>query len=340
MKSCSSLHRPNRPLDDERRPRQSGAHLVADPVTDPATDPLILQNDAWQIGILPDTGASVAFGRIADTAGGWVDVLRPTDPSEYGIAEHAASYVLSPWSNRIRSGLLRFRGATYQLARSGNDGTAIHGAARGYPWRIVQSDEARVVLAFSSSEVFGVNFPWRFSTEVTYALDGGRFTTTTTVTNDDQEPFPVGFGHHPYFQRGLAGHDDEVRVRIPCTQQFQLEGCMASAAPVPVEEWLDFTSPRPLGDRFIDQNLTGRIGSDPIRIDYPQSGHALTLSFDDVYTNVVFYVPQQGKDFFAVEPVTNANDGFALFDQGIAGSGVIVLEAGESVSGSHHLDLE
>jgi aldose 1-epimerase len=304
------------------------------------TDLLTLQNSSWQVGILPTTGASVAFGRIADGSGGWVDVFRPTDPSAYGIAEDTASYVLSPWSNRIRSGLLKFRGKTYQVARSGNDGTAIHGTARSYPWRVVESDATHVVLAFTSAEVFGANFPWRFSTELVYALDGGRFTTTTTVTNADDEPFPAGFGHHPYFLRGLAGHDDEVRLRIPCTQQFQLEGCMASAAPVPVEEWLDFTSPRALGEEFIDQNLTGRIGSDPIRIDYPQSGHALTLSFDEVYTNVVFYVPQQGKDFFAVEPVTNANDGFALLDAGIAGHGVIVLEPGESVTGSHHLDLE
>lgn len=304
------------------------------------TDLLTLQTSSWQVGILPATGASVAFGKIADGQGGWVDVLRPTDPVEYGIAEHTASYVLSPWSNRIRSGLLKFRGKTYQLARSGADGTAIHGAARAFPWRTVKADATRAVLAFASSEVFGANFPWRFSTEVTYELHGGRFTTSTTLTNEDEEPMPGGFGHHPYFQRGLAGHDDEVRLRIPCTQQFELEGCMASAPPVPVEEWLDFTSPRALGELFIDQNLTGRIGSDPIRIDYPQSGHALTLSFDDVFTNVVFYVPQQGKDFFAVEPVTNANDGFALFDAGIGGSGVVVLEPGESLSASYHLDLE
>jgi len=303
------------------------------------TDLLTLQNSSWQVGILPATGASVAFGRIRAGASGWVDFMRPTESEKLGVADQTASYVLSPWSNRIRDGVLKFRGKSYQLARWGaGDGTAIHGTARVFPWRVVDAGDTRVVLSFSSSEVVGANFPWRFSSEVTYELDGTRFVTRTTVTNDDEEPMPAGFGHHPYFLRGLDGHEDEIRLQIPCSQQFELDGCMASAAPVPVQDWLDFQESRSLGDLFIDQNLTGRAPGEPIVFDYPRSGHRISLHFDEVYGNVVFYVPQEGKDFFAVEPVTNANDGFALFEAGIEGNGVLVVEPGESVSGTYSLD--
>jgi len=35
-----------------------------------------------------------------------------------------------------------------------------------------------------------------------------------------------------------------------------------------------------------------------------------------------------------VEPVTNANGGFALAEQGVSGTGVFVLEPGESKTGT------
>ena len=51
-----------------------------------------------------------------------------------------------------------------------------------------------------------------------------------------------------------------------------------------------------------------------------------------MFEQVVLYAPE-GKPFFAVEAQSNANDGFNLYDRGIAGSGVFVLEPGETKSG-------
>ena len=61
----------------------------------------VLENEYWQVGILPETGASIAFGRVRrdDT---WVDVMRPTDLADYDNPSQCASFVLMPWSNRIR----------------------------------------------------------------------------------------------------------------------------------------------------------------------------------------------------------------------------------------------
>jgi len=44
-----------------------------------------------------------------------------------------------------------------------------------------------------------------------------------------------------------------------------------------------------------------------------------------------------GKSFFAVEPVSNANDGFNLYEKKIRGSGVFVLEPGEERSATFTL---
>ena len=90
-----------------------------------------LENDHWQVGILPETGASVAFGRVKKD-GAWVDVMRPTDPVDYDNSSNCASFVLFPWSNRIRDGLLRFRGKDYPLEVNSGDGN-------GYSWRHPQA---------------------------------------------------------------------------------------------------------------------------------------------------------------------------------------------------------
>src|SRR5450756_2692977 len=80
----------------------------------PAADVVVLENEHWRVGVVPETGASVAFGQVR-VDGEWCDVLRPT-PTE-SLRHHAdcSSYVLAPWSNRVRDGLLRFDGREWQL---------------------------------------------------------------------------------------------------------------------------------------------------------------------------------------------------------------------------------
>ena len=94
----------------------------------------LLENDYWQIGILPETGASVAFGRVRQD-GKWHDVLRPTDTADYDNPSKCASFVLIPWSNRIRDARFRFRGVEHQLKPSSGDGTASHGDTRRRIWQ-------------------------------------------------------------------------------------------------------------------------------------------------------------------------------------------------------------
>ena len=84
-------------------------------------EPLVIENDVWQVGILPPTGMSTAFGRIKHK-GAWVDFMRPTPKESYGRASDCASFILVPWSNRIKGGLFRFRGKDHQLKPNAADG--------------------------------------------------------------------------------------------------------------------------------------------------------------------------------------------------------------------------
>jgi len=298
----------------------------------------VLENAHWRVGILPETGASIAFGQVRHD-GGWADFLRPSPQAEGTDVNATASYPLVPWSNRIRDGVLVWAGRSYRLRVNFEDGTAIHGTARDYAWDVVSSDAAHVSCTFDSSDVYGVNWPWSFTSRLDYRLDGADLIVETSVTNTSSEAFPAGFAHHPYFQRTLAGTDDDVQVRIPCEQQFPLEACMVSGPAEPIEDWLDFRELRDVGERFIDNCLTGRIGAEPIEFVYAKSGRRFELHADELYRHVVFYLPQAGKPFLAMEPVTNANDAFTMRANGIPGDGLFVLEPGETRAASFTLRI-
>ncbi len=292
----------------------------------------LLENDYWQVGILSETGASIAFGRIKH-GDQWVDFMRPTSEGDYGNASLCASFLLIPYSNRIKAGRFSFGGADYQLAPNTPEGNAQHGVVRKVPWQVTSADQTHIRLSYHSGDFSDVNFPFAFSAEATYRLDGANFIMEIRITSDDTRPFPAGFGHHPYFVRTITEHP--VQVEIPCDQQYELVEKMAVSAAVPIKPQIDFRHLRPIEPentgRDIDDVLTGRQNDSPIRFVYGNVELAMTC--DPIFQQIVFFAPS-GKPFYAVEPVTNTNDGFNLYDKGIPGTGVFVLQPGESQNGN------
>lgn len=295
-----------------------------------------LASATWRVGILPGSAGAIAYAQIV-VDGVWRDLLRPTKASRLDSPAMCASFPLVPWSNRIADARLTFAGRTWQLPRTSPDGTAMHGSVLPFGFEILERTPGSVRLQLDSRTVVGMGFPWEFVTELAYTLTDDGLTVTTTVTNVDGEPFPAGFGHHPYFVRSLTPHCGEPQLEIPANRGYALSAAMAvgEAGPVPVRA--DYSSLRPLGGRFVDDCLTGRAPG-PVRIVYPgarEDGSAVEvrITADDVYSHWVVYVPVE-RAYFAVEPVTNANGGFALAERGVAGSGVFVLAPGQSRSGT------
>lgn len=285
-----------------------------------------LENGVWQVGVLPGTGASLAYGRVNGRTG-FVDVLRPTPPEQFGNSSACSSFIMLPWCNRIKGGVLRFRGEHYLLRTAKDDGTARHGDTRGRAWTVEAADGEQVRLSLRSADYPDLNWPFRFTAEAVYRLDGVDFIWELTLQNIDTRAFPAGFGHHPYFVR-----TDDVLVRIPCTAAFELTDFMATGAAVPIPARLDFRQRRGLDAAEINDVLTGRMELEPAEIVYPGQGIRLEMQCDTIFEQILLFAPA-GKEFFAVEPMTNVSDGFNLFEDGIPGSGVFVLEPGESASG-------
>ncbi len=285
-----------------------------------------LENAVWQAGVLPGTGASLAYGRVKGRSGA-MDVLRPTPPEQFGNSSGCSSFVMLPWCNRIKDGVLRFRGERYRLRTTKDDGTARHGDTRGRAWTVESADGEHIRLSLRSADYPDLNWPFRFTAEVVYRLEGGDFIWEVRLRNTDTRSFPAGFGHHPYFVR-----TEDVLVRVPCAAAFELTDFMATGAAVPIPARLDFRQRRGLDTAEINDVLTGRTVAEPAEIVYPSRGITVEMHSEAIFEQILLFAPA-GKDFFAVEPMTNVSDGFNLFEDGIPGSGVFVLEPGESASG-------
>ncbi|WP_421735383.1 aldose epimerase [Cellulomonas sp.] len=310
-----------------------------------ASRTVTLRNESWELDVLPATGASLAGGRIRTSDGVWRDLLRPTRRTALGEPEKCSSFPMVPWSNRIRDGVLPFGDRTWQLQRNGADGTAIHGAARHSAWTVTDRTETRVVLELDTTGLVGVNFPWQFRAQITYALAGGKLVVGTSVRNVDREPFPAGFGHHPYFQRTLSPvgtaappTPGQPVLEVPAHQGYSLVNALASGPAGPVPQRADFRVARPLTSTFVDDVLTAWEPGAPVRISYQDLGVSVDLHADPVYAHLVLYAPRK-RPYFAVEPVTNVNNGFSLHAAGVPGTGVFVLEPGEERCGGFTMTL-
>ena len=81
----------------------------------------------------------------------------------------------------------------------------------------------------------------------------------------------------------------------------------------------------------MDNCFGGWNGEAAIR--WPETGLTFRIEAEPAFGHLVIYLPP-GEDFFCVEPVSNANDGFNLFDLGVPATGVRVLAAGETLAGT------
>ncbi len=296
-----------------------------------------LENECWKIGVLPQTGGSIAYCQFYHAKSGqWLDFMRPTPSDALDNPSLCSSFVLVPYSNRIRAGKFTFEGEPIQLRLNGKDGTAIHGVGRNVPWQIVEASRDYLLLRLNSVDHENINWPFRFIAEQHFQLDGPNFATKVWIKNKHNRAMPAGFGQHPYFQKMVGGA--HVSLQIPFDRYLPLEnGLPVAPKTVALSPDIDFRTLRPLGDKIMDHCLTAREIEGQVHFAYPGVAD-VTLHSDPIFQHLIFYAPI-GKDFYAVEPVTNLNDGFNLLAQGMDGTGVFVLDPDEEKSGVLRFEL-
>jgi len=292
-----------------------------------------LRNDRIELSFVPEFGCHWTRLRLS-VKGEWVDFLKPVpdgdalldSPTGYG------SYIMAPWSNRIANGIFEFEGQRYELRRNFRDGTAIHGDVRTRPWQVIESSPERFEAQLDSRDFPDFNYPFALRFHLLMELIGDSIQSQFATENADQRNAPVGLGFHPFALRRLTGRDDDVILLLPAERVYPAVGCIPTGPPERVQGPTDLRHLQPLGAPNLDHCFTG-LAAQEIRIIYRGTRAEVRFNFDDSFGHAVVYAPNSANGlpatFVAVEPVTNANDGFNLLAKGWQGTGVRVLEPGE-----------
>jgi aldose 1-epimerase len=292
-------------------------------------------NDRLRLQVAPDLGASIVD--LSFERGGSRTPLLRRAPEPLSRSSDAASFLLVPYSNRLRDGRFRFEGRTYELHHPKKD--AIHGDVRDRPWQVTHCCDHGCTLTFDSRTFGDVHFPFPFVAEVSYRLEDGVFTNALRVVNAGATRMPAGLGFHPYFNRILGAANEQVLLELAVRGVYPGSPelpALPIGPPVRLLPEQDFSKLRPL-DLVLDHCFAGWDGRAEIR--WSESRVRVVMEASARLRHVIVYSPKD-EPFFAVEPVSHANDGFNLFASGQPGTGVVVLAAGESLEGSFSLCVE
>lgn len=285
--------------------------------------PVELRSERLRVVVDPARGGSLlamAVRRGED----WIDLM--PDPGSRG-----ASWLMLPYSNRIRDGRFVFEGREHRLGNAKNH--AIHGDVRGRPWTVVERTPSSLVLAFDSAAFPDFNWPWPLHATVGIRLADDRVEQTLRVENRGETTMPAGFGWHPYYRRWLTREGEPVVLAFKAPRihpDVDADG-LPDGPPEDVPPDLDFSAPRELGSRRIDACFAGFDGNASIR--WPESGVTLTYACSPNVTHLVCFGPED-RPVLAVEPAANANDGVNRLAAGESDNGVIPLPAGEALEAS------
>ncbi|HET7097817.1 MAG TPA: aldose 1-epimerase [Casimicrobiaceae bacterium] len=292
------------------------------------TEPLLLSAGDARVEI-----ASAVGGAIARFVFGDVDVLRPVseEARTAGNVRGYACYPLVPYSNRIANADLHWAGRTHTLVRNfGDHPHSIHGVGWQRPWRIATRDAASALLAFdhAAADADARAWPWPFRATQSFVLTvgegGATLAARIAIANTGTEAFPFGLGYHPFFPRTaateLAFHADRV---------WQTDDTQLPTAKIAIPDAWRFDPPHAVDAIALDNVFTGWNGEATL-VDRTRR-IATRIVADTAASFLVVYVPP-GRDFLAVEPVTQMTDAFNRATRGESDTGTRTLAAGAAFS--------
>ncbi|MGY2894787.1 aldose epimerase family protein [Deinococcus sp. UYEF24] len=285
-------------------------------------EPVRLHNRFLTLDVLPSLGASV----LNFAAASGRPVFRPVNLATVQASGQCGAFLMLPYSNRIREARFSSEGKSYQL-RPGDDGNARHGDVRDRPWQAEKVSDTELICTFDSRDFHDMNWPWVFTAQAAYRLQGPSLRVSLTVKNVGNTAMPAGMGMHPYLQR-WDGSEDPVLTFTAKNIYVTDESLIPEQGAQAISPSRDFSAGRALADAHIDAVYADWNGE--ARLDWQD--RALVLQADNSYSHLVVFTAPDGS--LALEPVTHATDAFNLAARSVAGVGVTTLQPGEDLTGS------
>lgn len=297
---------------------------------------ITLDADPLRVCVDPALGATLTEFSLRGPCDDRYPLMRraPDAPAE---TAQGASFLMAPWTNRIRDARFGFDGRTHQLRPNFPDGTAIHGVVRDAPWRITDRTPASARMVFDSRAHEYANFPFAFAAVFRVELAPDELTLDLAVTNLDDRPMPAGCGHHPYFPRALMAAGEDLELTAPVSGRYPAKDCLPTG-PARHDAVCDtITRGGPVGNPGLDDVFAGFGGT--ATLTWPKSRVRMTMRCSEAFNHLVVFTPRLDPadaaspplPWICVEPCTMPNDGFNLMHQGQTDMGVRTLEPGQTL---------
>jgi aldose 1-epimerase len=283
----------------------------------PATSAIALKNGESEVTLCPGTGAAIA----RFTWKGREILRRASDEAvANGLVRQMGSYPLVPYSNRIGHAMLLAGNESFTLRPNfAPEPHAVHGFAWQRAWQVRKqgADFAELHLTHAPDA------DWPFACEAgqNVRLNANALDVSLSVTNTDHRPMPAGLGFHPYFPI-----NERTRLQSEWRGMWTMDGESLPVERVPPPAHADFRKLRTVTGWKIDNCF----------VDWQRHAvldvgtHQVHIQASEACRHIVVYAPNDGRNFIALEPVTNINNAFALAHRGVAHTGTRLLAPGES----------
>lgn len=288
----------------------------------------------------PDLGAGIAAFSLRRADGALAPLMRRA-PERPRWFNDLACYTLVPWCNRIAGARFMFRGREHTIRPDWPDGTAIHGDAKHRPWRVLDRSPVAARFGIDSRDFADANWPWPYAATVRYDLSDDALAIDLTVKNLGDSPMPAGMGLHPFWMRRPWTTDADAVVRFNAAGRYPATEMIPTGPARDDDLSRRFARGTTLEGLELDDVFACAAGNGApalmVRpwgsIAWPKSGVRLEVACLPAFGHAVVYSPSSPGGWFCCEPVSMVNDGFNLVERGQKGTGVVVLEPGQAMTG-------
>lgn len=266
---------------------------------------IILENNLLSIKVL-EKGAELC-SIVCKTSG--TEYLWQADPAFWN--KH--SPILFPIVGTLRNDTYWYKDKSYTMSR--------HGFARDKQFIVKDQENGRVCLELEADEATLQQYPFLFSLQVTYELEGANLTVSYTVVNKGAETMYFSIGGHPAFNLPLnkSLQFEDYTLQFDQAEQAEIyplnpEGqLLASGIP-----FLDNTDTIPLQKSlfYADALIFKKLQSGKIRLASGKDSRNIEVSFDQFPFLGIW--SKKDADFICIEPwqgITDGQDASGLLEE-------------------------
>lgn len=114
--------------------------------------------------------------------------------------------ILFPVVGLLNGGQYHYDGSTYTMPK--------HGFARGSEFAVTEQSDAAVTMRLAASDATRAAYPFDFTLDLTFCLDGAILQISAVIANHGGMPMPASFGFHPALRWPLPFGAERTAHRI------------------------------------------------------------------------------------------------------------------------------